>query len=151
MDISIEEFNALTEKISLLMLRIAELERSAQETDLLLKRKDEQILQLTEENTKLTAQSNTLNIQNQYLRNMLYLSVERVKEFMMHVKGMINYSLIRTFLEWTTPEKFRNEQLAVLNEVLRLPEEKTQMVFENPTFQGPMYDVHDNDEVKLKE
>ena len=79
MDISIEEFNALTEKTSLLMLRIAELERSAKETDLLLKRKDEQILQLTEENTKLTAQSNTLNIQNQYLRNMLYLSVERVK------------------------------------------------------------------------
>lgn len=149
MDISIEEFNALTEKTSLLMLRIAELERSAQEKDLLLKRKDEQILQLTEENSKLTTQSNTLNLQNQYLRNVLYLSVERVKEFMLHVKGMMNYSFLRTFLEWTTPDKYRNEQLAVLNEVMILPEDNPQVLFENPTFQGPMYDVHDNDEVKL--
>ncbi|MBE6270642.1 MAG: hypothetical protein E7101_06790 [Prevotella ruminicola] len=149
MDISISEFNELTEKRSLLMLRIAELERSAQEKDMLLKRKDEQILQLTEENAKLTSQSNSLNIQNQYLRNMLYLSVERVKEFMQHVKGMMNYSFLRTFLEWTTPEKYRNEQLALLNEVMALPDEKSQMVLENPTFQGPMYDVHDNDEVKL--
>lgn len=149
MDLSIEEFNALADGSSLLKMRIADLERSAQEKDELLKRKDEQILKLIEENARLASQSTSLNLQNHYLRNIIYLSAERVKEFSLHVKDMAFFSLLHTFLEWATPEKYRNEQLAVLHEVLPLPEDNPQVVFKNPKFEGPMFDVHDNDEVKL--
>jgi hypothetical protein len=73
---------------------------------------------------------------------------------MKRVTSMDRWSLLRAFVEWTLPERNRKEQLALVDEVMMLPkpvEDKPSVLMENPTFQGPMYDVHDNDEVKLDE
>jgi capsid protein len=154
MDISIEELNALTENTSNLRLRIAELESKVTQMQEQAQQKDVENQMLKAENKQLKEQGMTLDIENNYLRNMLHLSTERIIQFMKRVSSMDRWSLLRAFVEWTLPEKNRKEQLALVDEVMMLPkpvEDKPSVLMENPTFQGPMYDVHDNDEVKLDE
>lgn len=152
MDITIEELNALTEQMSTMRVKIAEYELKLAEKDNALAEKDEMICQLDDENKQLKEAQKNLDLENSFLRNIIMLSGERIKEFMKRVKGIERWAFLRTFLEWTIPDRLRNEQMKLLDEVMALPkEQKPSMVIENPTFHGPMYDVHNNNEVRLEE
>ena len=127
MEISIEELNALSDRTGAMQVRIAELERA------------------------LTQQLNYM--ENIYLRNLLILSGERIKTFVQHLKSIERWAFLRTFVDCCLPDGHRAEQQRLMNELMALPEESTkpQILMQNPTFEGPMYDVHDNDDVKLSE
>lgn len=152
MDITIEELNALTEKTSSMHVQIAEYERKLAEKNKELAEKEEEICQLKDENKQLKEAQKNLDLENSFLRNLIILSSERIKEFMKCVAGIERWAFLRTFLEWAIPERFRKDQMKLLDEVMALPtEQKPSVVMENPTFQGPMYDVHNNNEVRLEE
>ena len=152
MEITIEELNALTENTSAMRIQIADYERRMAEMEKSIAEKDETISQLKNDNKMLTEKQKNLDIENSFLRNFLILSGERIKEFMKRVTGLDAWALLRTFVLWSLPEKARREQMKLIDEVMALPtEQKAAMVMENPTFQGPMFDVHDNNEVKLDE
>ena len=152
MEITIEELNALTENTSAMRIQIAEYERRLGEKEKIIAEKDEEICQLKNDVKVMTEKQKNLNLENSFLRNFLLLSAERIKEFMKRVTGIDTWAFLRTFVEWSIPESARKEQMKLLDEVMALPtEQKPAMVMENPTFQGPMYDVHNNNEVRLEE
>lgn len=152
MEITIEELNALTENTSAMRIQIVDYERRMAEMEKSIAEKDETISQLKNDNKILTEKQKNLDIENSFLRNFLILSGERIKEFMKRVTGLDAWALLRTFVLWSLPEKARREQMKLIDEVMALPtEQKAAMVMENPTFHGPMYDVHNNNEVKLDE
>ena len=90
-------------------------------------------------------------MENIYLRNLLILSGERIKSFMQHLKNIDKWAFLRTFVDCCLPDRHRAEQQQLMNELMALPDEnsKPQILMQNPTFEGPMYDVHDNDDVNL--
>ncbi len=145
MEISIEELNALSDRTSAMRVHIAELERA--------------LTVQQDENTRLRDEMDRMKMQlvetqeNIYLRNLLILSGERIKTFVQHLKSIERWAFLRTFVDCCLPDGHRAEQQRLMNEVMALPEESTkpQILMQNPTFEGPMYDVHDNDDVKLRE
>jgi hypothetical protein len=159
MELSVDEWEKMSNREAVLRREIFELEQTKKTmTEMLRKLEEEKRLlvaekeQLATENAHLHQERNALVIDNAYLRNMLLLSGERIKEFMKRVKRIDLWSFLRTFVEWSLPEKGRKEQLELMDEVMVFPQnENRQLVMQNPTFHGPMYDVHDNQEVKLDE
>ena len=153
MDISIEEFNVLSDRTVALQVRIAELERALAEQQAENTRQRGEIERMKVE-LKLAQSANTASyMENIYLRNLLILSGERIRSFMQHLKNIDKWALLRTFVECCLPDRHRAEQQQLMNELMTLPDENTkpQILMQNPTFEGPMYDVHDNDDVKLSE
>ena len=153
MDISVDELNALTEKSGQLLVRISGLERDVVDLNGKLDSAEEEIARLTAENQKLKEAATTLDIENNYLRTVLILSAEKVKEFVKRLTNIDRWSFLRTFVEWTLPDKGRSEQQALVNELMALPREPMtpNITLDNPSFDGPMFDVHDNGDVKLSE
>ncbi len=150
MEISIEELTALTDSTTQLHLRIAENESLLKEKSVELEAKDKDVERLEKEKADLLNHIRSLTIQNSMLRNILYLSVERIKEFMKHVPSFDRWAFLRTFVEWTLPEDGRQEQLALVDEAMSLPQPLSPSVLmQNPTFEGPMYDVSGNDHVSI--
>ena len=141
MDMTIGELDALTEKISSMRVQIAEMERKLSEKEIELTEKDEMINQLTVENSIIKEEKKNAQIENAYLRNIIILSGERIKEFMKRVVGIERWAFLRTFLEWALPEKSRKEQMKLLDEIMELPEEQKPKVVH---VSGNYNDVHDN-------
>ena len=153
MEISIEELNALSDRTGAMQVRIAELERALtqqqDENTRLRGEMDQMKMQLVE-----TQNASTMNyMENIYLRNLLILSGERIKTLVQHLKSIERWAFLRTFVDCCLPDGHRAEQQRLMNELMALPEDSTkpQILMQNPTFEGPMYDVHDNDDVKFSE
>ena len=154
MDITIEELNALTENTSSMRVKIADLERQLSEKIKEIEEKEEENRNLRIEISFLREEAQNAKIENSLLRNIIMLSGERIKNFMKRVTGIERWAFLRTFIECAIPDWARKEQMKLLDEVMELPEEmepKPKVVMETPTFQGPMYDVHNNNEVRLEE
>ena len=149
MEITIEELTALTEASSNMKMRISDL--------------DNEKTRLNEENMRLTtelerknkelevvrSQGTALDIENHYLKTMLYLSVERIKVYMDRLTNMEQWAFLRTFVSYTLPEQYRTEQMEVMEEVMALPQGTSpQITITDATF-GAMYKISGNDEVNL--
>ncbi len=105
MDLSIEEFQKLAEDKGRQAIRIAELER--------------QVKQLEMANA-------AERLKNMFLRNYITLSVEKIKSFVTHLKGLDRFAFLKTFLEYVLPAENYQEQLLLVNEVMVIPEEPKQ-------------------------
>ena len=86
------------------------------------------------------------------MKQYILLSVERVRDFFSHIRDFNLLSAIKSFVLDMLPPNATPEQRAFTQDVMRLPmpEETPQAItMNNPHFEGAMYDVHGNDEVKL--
>jgi hypothetical protein len=68
---------------------------------------------------------------------------------MMRLKNIDRWSFLRSFIEWSLPDENRNEEKKLIEEVMVLPNEDPRIIMNQPQFDGPMYDVHDNDDVDI--
>ena len=116
MDLSIEEFQRLADDKSQQTMRIADLER--------------QLAQKTIENEQLKSKVKQLEmanaaerLKNMLLKNYITLSVEKIKSFVSHLKGLDRFAFLKTFLEYVLPTENYQEQLLLVNEVMVIPEE----------------------------
>ena len=116
MDLSIEEFQQLADDKSRQTMRIADLER--------------QLAQKTIENEQLKSKVKQLEmanaaerLKNMLLKNYITLSVEKIKSFVSHLKGLDRFAFLKTFLEYVLPTENYQEQLLLVNEVMVIPEE----------------------------
>ena len=121
MDLSIEEFQRLADDKSLQTMRIADLER--------------QLAQKTIENEQLKSKVKQLEmanaaerLKNMLLKNYITLSVEKIKSFVSHLKGLDRFAFLKTFLEYVLPTENYQEQLLLVNEVMVIPEEPKQPI-----------------------
>lgn len=121
MDLSIEEFQRLADDKSLQTMRIADLER--------------QLAQKTIENEQLKSKVKQLEmanaaerLKNMLLKNYITLSVEKIKSFVSHLKGLDRFAFLKTFLEYVLPAENYQEQLLLVNEVMVIPEEPKQLI-----------------------
>ena len=141
MDITIEELNALTEKTSSMHVRIADLEHQLREKTKEAAEKEEENRILKNENSILKEEARNAKIENSYLRSIIMLSGERIKEFMKRVTGIERWAFLRAFMEWAIPDWARKEQMKLLDEIMELPEEQKPSVVH---VSGNYNDVHDN-------
>lgn len=152
MEISIEELNELSDRTAAMKVRITELEREVDKKAAESARKSEEIVRLRAELEEARNVSAANYVENIYLRNLLILSGERIRSFVSHLKNVEKWAFLRTFVECCLPDRHRAEQQQLMNEVMSLPDESSpQVLMQNPTINGPVYDVHDNDDVKLSE
>ena len=153
MEISIEELHALSDRTGAMQVRIAELERELREQQAENARQSVEMERIKEELVEVQNISTAKDMENLYLRNLLILSGERIKSFMQHLTNIDKWALLRTFVDYCLHDQHRAEQQQLMNELMAPPDENTvpQILMQNPTFKGPMYDVHDNEDVKLSE
>ena len=118
MNLTMDEFMRLADDKSQQAMRIAELER--------------QLAVKTSENTRLTetvkvleAANMAAKLENMMLRNYITLSVEKIKAFVSHLKGIERFAFLKTFLEYVLPQEHYQEQLLLVNEVMNLPDGRT--------------------------
>ncbi len=116
MDLTIDEFQKLADDKMQDRMRSAELER--------------QLAVLTTENEALRGKVETLRMENEatrlenmMLRNYITLSVEKIRTFVRHLRGIERFAFLKTFLEYVLPQEHYQEQLLLVNEVMTMPEE----------------------------
>lgn len=107
--------------------------------------------QLREENKRLQTEVKESEIKSSYLLNYIILSAEKIKEFVRVLHNMDRWAFLRTFVMWSVPDNLRAQEQKRIEEVLGLPQDQLpQVVMNDPTFNGPMYDVHDNEGINLE-
>ena len=115
MDLTIDEFQRLSDDKSMQSMRIADLERRLAE-----KTKENAMLK---DRVKCLEMANTAEkIKNIILRNCITLSVEKVRLFVKHLNGIDRFAFLKTFLEFVLPNEYYQEQLLLVNEVMTMPE-----------------------------
>lgn len=133
----------MTEASSNMKMRISDLEgENAKLKDENIRLRSELELKNGELKT-MRSHGTALDIENQYLKTMLYLSVERVRLFVGHLSNMEQWA----FLSYTLPEQYRTEQMDVMEEVMALPQDAVpQITVTDATFDA-MYKISGNAEV----
>lgn len=149
MEITIEELTALTEASSNMKMRISELETEKTRLNEEIKRLTTELEWKSKELEVERSQGMSLDLENRYLKTMLYLSVERIKVYMDHLTSMEQWAILRTFVSYTLPEQYRTEQMEVVDKVMALPQGTApQITVTDATFEA-MYKISGNDEVNL--
>lgn len=116
MNITIEEFQRMTDDKSQMAIQIAMLEQQVNERD--------QVIEALKERVKCLEMSNTAErLANMWLRNYITLSVGKIKAFLTHLTGIEHFAFLKTFIEYVLPAEHYQEQLALVNEVMTMPEE----------------------------
>lgn len=163
MEISLTDFNALTAEMSRRDVKIARLEMEMEANR---KKHCEELQTMQQERNELWAENDSLKqkicdmntayenlrFENHWMKQYILLSVERVREFFSHIRDFTLLSAIKSFVLDVLPPNATPEQRAFTQDVMRLkmPEDAPQSItMQNPHFNGPMYDVHGNNEVNL--
>ena len=116
MDITIEEFQRMSDEKSQMAIRIAMLEQQVNEKD--------QVIEELRERVRCLEMSNVAEkLTNMWLKNYITLSVGKIKVFLTHMTGIERFALLKTFIEYVLPPEHYQEQLALVNEVMTMPEE----------------------------
>ena len=132
MNISLEDFNALSAEQSRREVKIATLELELQTqaakfkdaTADLLKERDallDEILSLRAQNDMLRADFENLRFENHWMKQYILLSVERVRDFFSHIRDFTLLSAIKSFVMDMLPPNATPEQVAYTRDVLQLP------------------------------
>ena len=141
MDISLEDFNALSAAQSRRDVEIATLkmelqtqaDRHQNETADLLRERDAlwaENARLREQNDLLQTSYENVRFENHWMRQYILLSVERVRDFFSHIRDITLLSAIKSFVMDMLPPNATPEQIAYTREVMQLPmlEDTPQMV-----------------------
>ena len=160
-----EDFNSLTEERSKRDVEIArlkmELEMQQQLHTKEMKAAERQRDELLAENNELKNRIQELEhdfenmrFENHWMKQYILLSVERVQGFFARIRSIELLSAIKSFVLDVLPETATPDQIAYANKMMTLPKPKetpTSISMNNPHFDGPMYDIHGNQQVKLDE
>ena len=123
MDLTIEEFQKMTDDRSQQAIRIAMLEQQMEEKN--------QVIEALKERVECLEMTNTAErLTNLLLKNYITLSVGKIKTFLTHLKGIERFAFLKAFLEYGLPPEHYQEQLLLVNEVMTIPEEPKPLVGE---------------------
>lgn len=150
MDISYEEFKNLSQEQTERELRNAQLLNDL--NNALNDLKNERALNQTlrEENKKLMVMCERTEFENSLLKRYILLSKDKVAEFSKSIKNISSWSILRAFVVWALPDEYREQEMPYVDEAMGLPMENASgIVMNQPTFKGPMYDVHGNSDVDI--
>ena len=150
MDISYEEFLGLSKGLTDKEVCIAQLRHELEVTREKLEEERLNNCVLQEENSRLKALRDKAELENSVLRKYILLSKEKIAEFVKTLRNINNWAFLRAFVIWALPEEYRELEMPCVDEVMGLPQDNTTgIVMNQPTFQGPMYDVHGNSDVDI--
>ena len=92
-----------------------------------------------------------IRFENHWMKQYILLSADKVQDFFSHIRNIELLSAVKSFVMAVLPDTATAEQIAHANKTMSLPtyEEPQTITMHNPHFEGPMYDVHGNEEVKL--
>ena len=124
MNLSAEEFLSLSNQLSDRDVRTAELELQLQQAKERLAIKDAEILMLTQKLTELELAHEATELENAYLKQYLWLSWTKIKNFLSHIHDIRLLAFLQTFMLKTVSEKMGARALEVINEVVQLPEDE---------------------------
>lgn len=125
MELSEKEFLSLSSQMSDRDVKIAALENRAiqLERDLLVERAETE--KWRQKYETLAIQQEAVELENQLLRNYLWLSWTKVKTFISHVKDISLIGFLQTFMQKTVSDNMGPQALVAINEAVALPEEKS--------------------------
>ena len=130
MNLTVEEYQTMSEKTEEKALQLMALKRRVEELEgeVLAFKVENNHLKTENEGLKkemalLEHKAEGLDIENTYLRNIIYLSGERIKEFMKHVFVVERWALFRTFLQMAIVDSKDKQQLSLIDEVMANPQE----------------------------
>lgn len=165
MEITLEDFNSLTEERS---RRDVEIARLRMELEMTRRLHREELQKLERERDGLWAENAALKdrigkmecdfenmrFENHWMKQYILLSVERIQHFFTRIGSIELLSAIKSFVLDVLPETATPEQIAYASRMMTLPtpqEAQPTISMTNPHFDGPMYDIHENQQVKLDE
>ena len=144
MNISMEDFNALSSDLSRRDVQIAMLEMEIQlqkekdnnDISLLTRERDallDENLALKDELSLMRTDFENLRFENHWMKQYILLSVERVRDFFSHIRDFTLLAAIKSFVLDMLPPNATPEQRTFTQDVMRLqmPEESPQIVIEN--------------------
>lgn len=162
MEISLDDFNVLTAEMSRRDVKIARLEMEMEAERI---KHGKELQAMNQERDELWAENDRLKqkigememayenirFENHWMKQYILLSADKVQEFFSNIRNIELLSAIKSFVLGVLPETATAEQIAYANKTMSLPtyEGPQTITMHNPHFDGPMYDVHGNEEVKL--
>jgi acetyl-CoA carboxylase alpha subunit len=123
MDLTIEEFQKMTDDRTQQAIKIAMLEKQVEEYK-------KEIANLMGKIANIEMARAAERLTNMLLTNYIILSVEKIKTFLSHLKGVEHFAFVKTFIEFALPTEHYQEQLQRVNEVMILPNEQTHEIYE---------------------
>lgn len=123
MQISYDDFEKLSSVISDRDVCNARLEAELEAKDLLIKAAEEKVRRLETKCGELMQMATTLDIENAYLKNYLWLSWSKIRQFMMGLHDFGKVAFLQTFMQKTLSDKMGVEALAAINDAVPMPEE----------------------------
>lgn len=124
MNLSAEEFLSLSNQLSDRDVRTAELELQLQQTRERLVLKEAEVLALTQKLTELKQGYEAKELENAFLKQYLWLSWTKIKNFMSHIHDIQLLAFLQTFMMKTMSEKMGARALENINEAVQLPDDE---------------------------
>ncbi len=144
MDISLEDFNALSAERSSRDVKIARLEMQLASEQTNHEREMNNLMteveflrneaaELRKKLDMMMVDFENLRFENHWMKQYILLSVERVRDFFSHIRDFTLLAAIRSFVLDMLPPNATPEQRAFTQDVMRLqmPDESPQIVIEN--------------------
>lgn len=159
MDISLEDFNALSAERSSRDVKIARLEMELSTERLNYQREIEKFMverdALWKENQELRNQIDlmrndyeNLRYENLWMKQFILISVDRVRHFFQHIRNIEVLSAIKSFVLEVLPENATPEQIAFATKTMELPMQDDKPIMLR--VEGDYNDIHDNNDVNMK-
>lgn len=127
MNVTTDEFLALSQGLSDRDVKIAELTQLVSFQAEQLAEKERENAWLREEVERQKEAAATSKMQAMYLKSYIMLSVERIKSFMRRLKDIDRWAFLRTFVFWSLPAELEEQEKALAEEVMALPDEQPVM------------------------
>ena len=159
MNISLEDFNALSAERSSRDVRIAQLEMEKTAERLEHQREKEALMAerdaLWKENQELKKQIDMMQVdfdnlryENLWMKQFILISVDRVRSFFAHIRNIELLSAIKSFVLEVLPENATPEQIAFATKTMELPKDDGLPAMIH--VDGDYNDIHNNGGVNIK-
>ena len=158
MEISLEDFNALSAERSCRDVKIAQLEMTLETERAEHQHETEEQAQiinaLQNENIRLKNQLDmmqddfeNLRFENHWMKQYILISVDRVRYFFSHIRNIEILSAIKSFVLQVLPENTPDEAIAFVTKTMELPMQEDAKIIK---VEGNYNDFHDNGNVNVK-
>ena len=138
MNLTEKEFMSLSGQMSDRDVKIAALEERLQQQDReLLTVRAERDEWRRKYEAAISKQASA-ELKNQFLLNYLWLSLNKVRDFMRHVHDLRLIGLLQTFMQQTVSEEMGPRALETISAMVVLPEEEPAAPIINNTFNAPV-------------
>lgn len=159
MNISLEDFNALSAERSSRDVKIAQLEMEMTAERLKHQREKEALVAerdaMWKENQELKKQIDMMQVdfdnlryENLWMKQFILISVDRVRHFFQHIRNIEVLSAIKSFVLEVLPENATPEQIAFATKTMELPKDDGLPAMIH--VDGDYNDIHNNGGVNIK-